>query len=118
MDFLADENVSRRIVDGLRGNGHDVLLVSEFLPGGSDDAVIVAAQEQGRIIITEGTDFGELIIRRQLAVSGVVLLELDRLSAEAEARRVNETIAQHGDKLAGNLVVVEPGRIRMRPLPK
>ncbi len=116
MRFLADENVSRHVLDGLRAGGHDVVLVYELMPGGSDEAVIKIAQEQDRIIITEDTDFGELVIRRQLAVAGVVLLELDRLSVEAEARRVSASVALLADKLVGNLVVIEPGRIRMRPL--
>jgi hypothetical protein len=45
---------------------------------------------------------------------GMILLELDRLSNAAEA----EVVSVHADKLLGNLVVIEPGRIRIRPLPR
>ena len=34
----------------------------------------------------------------------------------AEADAVSEVIRAHADKLPGNLVVIEPGRIRLRPL--
>ena len=46
----------------------------------------------------------------------MILLELDRLSHTAEAAAVADTVAAHGAKLSGNLVVIEPGRIRIRPL--
>ena len=44
------------------------------------------------------------------------VLELDRLSNVAEAEAVAEVVSAHADKLLGNLVVIEPGRIRVRPL--
>ena len=67
--------------------------------------------------MTEDQDFGELVIRNRFAVSGVVLLELDRLSAAAEADHVSAVVTALGERLKGNLVVVEPGRTRLRPLP-
>jgi hypothetical protein len=61
-------------------------------------------------------DYGELVIRQRLAIGGVILLELDRLSNAAEADAAAEVVSTHGDRLFGNLVVVEPGRTRVRPL--
>lgn len=43
-------------------------------------------------------------------------MELDRLSNEAEADLVSTIVSTHAGKLAGNLVAIEPGRIRVRPL--
>jgi len=48
----------------------------------------------------------------------MILLELDRLSNATEADVVAEVVSTHADKLLGNLVVIEPGRIRVRPLPR
>jgi hypothetical protein len=48
----------------------------------------------------------------------MMLLELDRLSNAAEAEVVAEVVSAHANKLFGNLVVIEPGRIRIRPLPR
>lgn len=47
MRFLANENVSSSIVEGLRAAGHDVVAVKEWLPGASDDAVRRRAQAEG-----------------------------------------------------------------------
>jgi hypothetical protein len=48
----------------------------------------------------------------------LILLELDRLSTATEADVVAEVVSEHSDKLVGNLLVIEPGRIRLRPLPR
>ena len=56
------------------------------------------------------------MVRQQLGVRGVILLELDRLSNAAEAALVTDVATSHADKLNGNLLVVEPGRVRIRPL--
>jgi len=118
MRFVADENVSRRVVERLRADGHDVMLVAGMLSGMSDTDVLKLAQTETRILITEDRDFGELIFRQQLSVRGVVLLELDRLSTEAEADRVAQAVSAYAHRLLNNLCVVEPTRIRIRPLPR
>lgn len=118
MRFLADENVSRLVLDRLRADGHDVVSIAETDPGASDQDVLQLANSAMIILITEDQDFGELVIRHRLPVLGVPLLELDRLSNEAEAERVASVVAQHADRFAGSLVVVEPARTRVRPLPK
>jgi predicted nuclease of predicted toxin-antitoxin system len=118
MRFLADENVSRRVVERLRADGYDVMSIGEAISGASDRQILDAARAEGRILITEDRDFGELVIRQRLEVQGVILLELDRLSNAEEAASVAEVVSTHVDKLSGNLVVVEPGRTRVRPLPR
>lgn len=57
-----------------------------------------------------------MVIRQRLRVHGVILLELDRLSNAMEADTVADVVAAHADRLFGNLLVIEPGRIRVRPL--
>jgi hypothetical protein len=74
------------------------------------------AAAEGCFVITEDRDFGEMVIRQHVHIRGLMLLELDRLSNVKEAELVAEVLATHTDKL-GNLIVVEPTRIRIRPLP-
>ena len=118
MRFLADENVSRLVIERLRNGGHDVISIGDARAGAPDRDVLHAADAENRILITEDRDFGELIVRQRLGVHGLILLELDRLSNVAEAAAVAEVVSAHADRLAGNLVVIEPGRIRVRPLPR
>jgi predicted nuclease of predicted toxin-antitoxin system len=114
--FLADENVSRLVIESLRSAGFDVRSVSTTRAGASDDEVRAIADREGRILITEDRDFDELVVRQRLGVGGVILLELDRLSNAAEAALVVGVVAAHTDKLDGSLLVIEPGRVRVRPL--
>jgi predicted nuclease of predicted toxin-antitoxin system len=116
MRFLADENVSRFVVERLRAVGFDVASVGATRSGASDNDVLAVAMREGRILITEDRDFGELVVRQRAEVPGVVLLELDRLSNMAEADRVSVILSANADKLAGHLTVIEPGRVRIRPL--
>ena len=116
MRFLADENVSRLVIERLRSGGHDVTSIAETKSGAPDKDILDAADADGRILMTEDRDFGEMVVRQRLGVSGIVLLELDRLSSVAEAHTVAEIVSAQADRLAGNLVVIEPGRIRIRPL--
>jgi hypothetical protein len=57
-----------------------------------------------------------MVIRQRLALRGVILLEMDQLANATEAETVADIVSTHAERLAGNLVVVEPGRIRVRPL--
>jgi predicted nuclease of predicted toxin-antitoxin system len=116
--FLADENVSRLVIEQLRAAGFDAASVRETRPGAPDKDILDAADSDDRVLITEDRDFGELVVRQRLKVRGVILLELDRLPSAAEAERVAEVVRIHASKLPGNLLVVEPTRVRVRPLPR
>jgi predicted nuclease of predicted toxin-antitoxin system len=69
MHFLADENVSRRVVERLRADGHDVISVAQSGQGIPDKHVVEMANADGRILITEDRDFGELVIRQRLGIA-------------------------------------------------
>jgi predicted nuclease of predicted toxin-antitoxin system len=116
MRFLADENVSRFVVERLRAAGFEVMALGMTSRGAPDVEVLAIASREGRILITEDRDFGELIVRQRLGAHGIVLLELDRLSNVAEADRVASVVSANADKLSGNLLVIEPARVRLRPL--
>jgi hypothetical protein len=40
------------------------------------------------------------------------------MSNAAEAELVAEIVRTHANKLTGNLLVIEPARVRVRPLPR
>jgi predicted nuclease of predicted toxin-antitoxin system len=78
--------------------------------------VLEKADAEGLVLITGDRDFGELVFRQRMAVRGVILLELDRLSNAAEAERAAHIVSKYSEKLLGNLAVIEPSRVRMRRL--
>jgi predicted nuclease of predicted toxin-antitoxin system len=100
----------------LRTAGHDVVTVAETAAGASDEQVLAIAVADQHVLVTEDRDFGELVVRQRMPVGGVVLPELDPVSNEALAVRVAEVVFTQAVKLSGSLVVIEPGRVRIRPL--
>jgi predicted nuclease of predicted toxin-antitoxin system len=116
MRFLADENVSALVIKRLRDDGHDIESIRQLHPGVPDERVLDIANAGNRILLTEDHDFGELIVRQRLAVRGLVLLELDRLSAQAEAEKVSAIVHEYGSRFENHFVVIEPTRVRLRPL--
>ena len=117
MEFLADENVPRPIVERLRKDGLAVRSVYEESAGADDTLVLAVAQQAELILITQDRDFGELTILRRLPVTGVLLLDLARLSLKEQVQRVASFLAAESSGLAGSLAVLEPARVRRRPLP-
>ena len=69
MNFIADENIDKQIVDRLRSDGHSVLYVFEMDPGISDDQVLEIANKSNALLITADTDFGELIYRLNVDIN-------------------------------------------------
>jgi len=114
--FLADENVERAVVEALRNGGHDVLDIGAVRPGLDDEGVVRLAFRQRRIIITNDKDFGELLFLRGRRVPGLLLLRLPGRDGTAKASAVIAAVAGGSTLLSGRLVVVEPGRVRSRPL--
>ena len=117
MKWLADENVLEAIVDWLRSRGEDVTLSRDLETDGSDSAALSAAAEQGRIILTDDKDFGELVFRRRLVSAGVLLLRQHGTSPTARLERLDNVWPAIEANLPGSFVVVSPADVRVRSLP-
>ena len=116
MRFLANENFPGAAVDALEAAGHDVAWVRITAPGASDPEVLAWAAREERILLTFDKDFGELARRSTLpAKCGVELLRTPMPRRVDVGRQLAELISSRED-WAGYFSVVEPGRVRMRPL--
>lgn len=116
MRFLADECCDSILVDALRSQGHDVLFVMESLRGASDEAILVRAFDEDRLLITEDKDFGELVYRLRRPTHGILLLRFDVQDRETKIPRILELLTDESDRLFGSFVVLEPEKVRIRPL--
>jgi len=116
--WLADECVDAALVSRLRGAGHDVFDVVEIASGATDAEVLLRAQDDGRLLLTEDKDFGELVFRSGMAAPGVVLLRLDPEKYLLKWTRLQSAIEQFGERLFGRYLVIEEARFRSRPLLK
>jgi len=74
MKFLADESVEKPVIDWLRGQDFDVRYITEITPSINDEEVIRLANNEGRILITNDKDFGELVFHQSKIILGVLLI--------------------------------------------
>jgi predicted nuclease of predicted toxin-antitoxin system len=115
--LLADENIAAPMVRVLRAAGIDVAYVAEFASGITDDEVLEAAARDARLLLTEDKDFGELVFRTKRGQTGVIMLRLPVALASENAVRVVNVLQQNSGRLVGFYTVIEPTRVRFRPLP-
>jgi predicted nuclease of predicted toxin-antitoxin system len=112
MKFLADENISTKVVGHLRSKGIDIVSVRELMPGISDESVLETANKQKRVIITFDDDFGELIFGRKLRVQGIILLKFVPKSSQHIVDTISNVLATQA-QIEGHFVTVTEKRIRV-----
>ena len=119
MRILANENIAGDAVDVLRQRGHDVAWIRTDSPGASDEANLVRAVSEDRLLITLDKDFGELVFRLGRAAScGVVLFRLAAPSSAVIAQLIADALDSRTDWATRQFSVVDDRRIRMVPLPR
>jgi predicted nuclease of predicted toxin-antitoxin system len=116
VSFIADECFSGPLLRALRIAGYDVSRSAETLPAAPDQAVLALALTQGRVMLTEDTDFGELTVRLGLPTYGIIRVDLRLLSRSDREARIVAAVRALGDRVIGALVTVEPARTRLRVL--
>ncbi|HEY1243861.1 MAG TPA: DUF5615 family PIN-like protein [Hyphomicrobiaceae bacterium] len=115
MHFLANENFPGAAVKALEAAGHDVVWIRAAAPGMADPDILAWAVREERILLTFDKDFGELARASTLPLScGVVLFRMP-MPKPSDVGRLAGIVAARVD-WAGHFSVVEPGRVRMRPL--
>lgn len=113
--FLADENVDFPVITRLRGAGYRVQSVAEDCPSLDDTKVLDLALELSAILLTEDKDFRELVFRRRLMNSGIVLYRLPGFGPSDKAGRIVQAFATHSGLFPGRFTVISLDQIRVRP---
>jgi predicted nuclease of predicted toxin-antitoxin system len=113
--FLLDESADARLATSLRRWGHDVAVVAVDHPASlTDREVLAVANGDGRILITDDRDIGELVFRWRQPHAGVIYL---RLGEDAElvtnVERLEHVLTYHADEV-NQFLVVSLHRIRVR----
>jgi hypothetical protein len=116
MRFLANENFPGAAVAALEAAAHEIAWVRRIAPGASDEAVLAWAAREQRVLLTFDKDFGELARTADLPIGcGIVLFRTPMPKADAVGLWLAQLLGSRDD-WTGHFSVVEPGRIRMRPL--
>jgi predicted nuclease of predicted toxin-antitoxin system len=111
--FLADESCDFAVVVALRAAGHDVKAVAEVAPAAADDVVLALARSEGRVLLTEDKDFGQLAHAGGHKTAGVILIRFPASARSAVGQAVVNVAATLGDRIRSAFVVAEPGRARI-----
>jgi predicted nuclease of predicted toxin-antitoxin system len=119
MRFLANENFPLASVRRLREAQHDVVSVAETSPGIKDEEILSLAARESRALLTFDRDYGELIYLRGMPPpQGVIYLRFVPLTPTDPAEIVLGLERVEGLRIENRYTVVDPPRIRQRPLPE
>jgi len=111
--LLADENLDPTIIEALRDAGHEVRAIRETNPRASDETVIEIARSEGRLVLTEDKDFGELVYNRAWPSPGVLLVRRFPSPSRAKPHAVVEAVSRLREEAVEKFIVVEPGHVRI-----
>jgi predicted nuclease of predicted toxin-antitoxin system len=114
--WLADENINRAIVQELRNAGHDVVYAAEEARQTSDRVLLDRAFAEGRVLLTEDKDFGEIVFREGRHAAGVVLIRVGQRNWSYKWTQLVATILVRGDLLYGHFTTVDASGPRAQPL--
>jgi predicted nuclease of predicted toxin-antitoxin system len=116
MKFKLDENLGPSVQAIFRLRGHDCATTREEGLGGADDPrILEAAVSEGRILVTNDHDFGNVLVYPPETTAGIALLNPPgRVSLGLLQRLVSALLEalSSGEDVRGKLWIVEPGRIR------
>ena len=118
MRFLVDEDVSRAVgeVFASRGFTEFAAGIAQFR-GQPDEALFEYAQKTKAVIVTADVDIANPIRFPLWEMTGLTLLRFSSSLRDATvAREVGRLIRGIKDADFRNLLIVEPGFIRIRPL--
>jgi len=110
--FLADESCDFAVVRALRGQGYDVLAVSEYMQRSVDSELIEQAHRENRILLTEDKDFGWLVFASHSVSAGVILIRFPNNLRSTLGQSVLQLVEKYGSELEDAFVVVQPGQVR------
>jgi predicted nuclease of predicted toxin-antitoxin system len=105
--FLLDQSADARLIPFLRSRSHDAVRIGQEHPAGlPDPAVLALAQAEGRILITDDRDFGELVFRHRQPHAGVIYLRLGRYAdLSTKIARLAHVLEHYSEQLDQFLVV-------------
>lgn len=114
MKFLIDVCAgSQDMRQTLAELGHDAIFAADIDPKASDETLLAQSVEQGRILVTEDKDYGELVFVFGLPHAGII--RFAELESSEAASAMEYLINNHAAEMqSGAMIVVTPNQIRIR----
>ena len=117
--FLANMNISPLTVEALRNHGWDIIRVSEVMDEKSKDIdVLVYAQKQNKVVITQDLDFSQILALRGYAKPSLINLRFENARPDFVTARIIDVVASMEKELEeGVVVTVDETSARYKNLP-
>lgn len=115
--FVIDEDVSRSTGKVLKELGYEVKDIRDYgLRGAEDEDVYQFAKNNRAVVVTSDMDFGNTLRFPIGSHFGIVIIHFpNEVSTKEINRQFIESIKSlTEDDFKGNLVIVEPGKVRIR----
>jgi predicted nuclease of predicted toxin-antitoxin system len=111
-----DESIERQVADALMNEGYQIWYILDMERGIHDEEVLAIANLNDALLLTVDKDFGELVFRKKMISTGVVLFRVFGLTNYEKAALAVLVMREHGDELLNAFAVVTPETIRLRKI--
>ncbi len=119
MRFLIDNNLSPNLKSLLNELGEDALHVGELeMSASTDEEIFDFAFREKRTIISADTDFGFILSEWKKKAPSIILFRYISTKPEIQIEYLKKLLLEFKKEInEGSLLVVEPGRVRIKNLP-
>jgi len=119
MRFLIDADLPRSAKDLLRRYGHESIDVRDIgLGSASDSSIARYAQDESLCLLTGDSDFSDIRTYPPARYQGLVILHVPPNATASFILAFLEGFLKQEqlvNRITGRLVIIEPGRVRIRP---
>ena len=116
LKFILDENIPLQIAYKLREQNFEVISITESFRGSTDLEIIEISKKEKAFVLTFDKDFGELIVRSKIQVSGIVILRFQPYSVDYIFNRLVQVIKFLNTHPEDNFIIVDENKLRIRRL--
>ncbi len=114
--FIADVNVEKVIVDYLLEEGYDIKWIPDYNCEMLDEDLLEMAKVEGRILITNDKDFGELIFLQKRLSVGIILIRIKGQKVEVKLKLIKKLFQNYRNKLLNNFIIITDKKLRFIPM--
>ncbi|MCP5500967.1 MAG: DUF5615 family PIN-like protein [Leptospiraceae bacterium] len=114
--IIADENIDNIIIQSLRDDKYEIISIKESYRGIKDIEIIVLANQNECLILTEDKDFGEWVFAHKTESVGILFLRYDESELNEIINSLKLLLKKYGDSLYNKFTVITKNKIRIREI--